>query len=358
MKRLLTSLIILVLQQQSISTELIELPPPEATVIQDMDELLMILVADAEISCHVDDLYASLRRYDTFSDKDLARSAYLAETQPFRQWLQGLRARPLLVDGHCGNHMNRRASPMSVFCASLIQSLRNNSAQQQEQERGQQNRSDTDLVLYFFCGQHTYDEGPLAGPQGLIRSLTTQLILAWPQLMPPPDLQFLSSLVPGSVSSAQADLDVGTVCDIFAALLGQLPKTSTVHCIIDGLSCFETSIGNWSEDICEVVEVLSGCCSSRMCDGQWANFKLLLASADKSTVVRNLPVFSRNGIVELRAGEFYSSLLSPTALISDLQNQKSSPDVEVEVGENSDDEYTMVHGRERDWPGCWSNDDQ
>lgn len=344
------------LKNQAIAPQLIELTPPEAPAVQDIDELLMILLADTEVSCHVDDLYASLRKYDAFSDKDLARSAYLAETQPFREWLQGLRAGPLLVDGHCGNHMNRRASPMSVFCASLVQSLRNNSAQQQEQERGHQSHRSGNLVLYFFCGQHTYDGGTLAGPQGLIRSLTAQLILAWPELMPPPDLQFLSKLFPGTVSSAQADLDVGTVCDIFAVLLEQLPATSTVHCIIDGLSCFETSIGNWSEDICEVVEVLSGCCSYELSDGQCANFKLLLASADKSTVVRDLSAFRRNGIVELRAGEFYSSLLSPTALISDLKRKKYFSD--TGVGEHSDDEYAMVHGREGDRPGSWLNEDQ
>lgn len=332
--------ILLVLHQQSNGPKLFEEIPPEAPVVQDLDELLTILCADTEGSCHVDDLYATLRKYDTFSDKDLAESAYLAETQPFRQWLQGSRTEPLLVDGHCGNHMNRRASPMSVFCASLIQSLRNNSAKQKEQERRQQSHSSTDLVLYFFCGQHMYDEGPLAGPQGLIRSLTTQLILAWPQLMAPPDLQLISSLFSENVYSAQSDLDIQTVCDIFEALLGQLPTMSTVHCIIDGLSCFETSIGNWSEGIWDVVDFLSSCYSYDMRYGPRPTVKLLLASADKSTVVCDLPVFRSNGIVYLRAGGFYGSLLSPTALISDLQTQKSFPNMVVDG--QSDEEYTMA----------------
>lgn len=196
----------LVLKHQNNAPQLLEILPPEVPVIQDLNELLLILCDDTEGSCHVDDLYASLRKYDTFSDKDLAESAYLAETHSFRQWLQGVSAEPLLVDGHCGSHTTRRTSPMSVFCASLIQSLQNNSAQKQEQERGQLIHGSTELVLYFFCGQHMYEEGPLAGPQGLIRSLTTQLILSWPQLSPPPDLQFVSSLFPESVSSIQADL--------------------------------------------------------------------------------------------------------------------------------------------------------
>lgn len=119
-------------------------------------------------------------------------------------------------------------------------------------------------------------------------------------------------------------------------MLGQLPTTSTVHCIIDGLSCFETSIGDWSENIWDVVDFLSSCCSYNMSDDQRPTIKLLLASADKSTVVCDLPVFSKNGIVDLRAGSSYSSILSPKALISDLQSQKSSP--EMEVDEQSDEE--------------------
>lgn len=333
--------ILLVLHQQNNVPKLLQILPPQVPVVQDLDELLTILCADTEGSCHVDDLYATLRTYDTFSDKDLAESAYLAETQAFRQWLQRSRTGPLLVDGHCGNHMHRRTSPVSVFCASLIQSLLNNASQQQEQESRHQSQGSTDLVLYFFCGRHMYDEGLLAGPQGLIRSLAAQLILAWPQLTQAPDLEFLSSLFPERIASAQADLDIETVCEIFEALLEQLPTMSTVHCVIDGLSCFETSIGNWSEEIWAVVDFLSSCCSYKMRDGPRPTLKLLLANADKSTVVCDLPVFQMNGIVDLRAGSFYGSSMTPTALISDLQSQKSLPDVVADEQSEEEDIMTL-----------------
>lgn len=75
---------------------------------------------------------------------------------------------------------------------------------------------------------------------------------------------------------------------------------------------------------------LSSCCSYNMSDSPRPIVKLLLASADKITVVCDLAAFKRNGIVELRAGGFYGSLFSPTALISDLQSRKSFPDMEVD----------------------------
>lgn len=302
-----------------------------------LDELAMILCHKSEASCHVDDLYTSIRRYDAFSDKAIAQAAYLSETRQFRQWLQGLGSDFLLVDGHCENHTTRRTSPLSLFLASLIQSLLDRIGQQQSSSQ-----SSSDVVLYFFCGQHMEDDGPLAGPQGLIRSLTTQLILSWPQGSPPPDVGFLSSLLPGPVASAEEDLEVVTVCRIFHALLRQLPPSSTVHCIIDGISYFETSIGGWSEDVYEVSYCLQRCCSPGTANDPRPTVKLMLASADKSIEVRDL--FPQDCVVELRTGNFYSSVVSPRALISDLRGQASFS--QLVADDDSDREYATASKRQ------------
>lgn len=193
-------------------------------------------------------------------------------------------------------------------------------------------------MLYFFCGQHRYDNGPLAGPQGLIRSLTTQIILAWPKQFPNPDLRFLSSLFHGRVS-VEEDLDVGVVCRIFHALSRQLPPSSMVHCIIDGIPYFETSIGGWNEDIREVVDCLRRCCSYNVHNAPRATVKVLLASAGRSTEVRE--ICAPNRIVELRAGSLYSSVVSPRALVSNLQSQASISDLLTE--NESSGEYIFAY---------------
>lgn len=320
--------------QQQEARQLPDIPFQEP-VEYTLDEMTMILCHESEASCHVVDLYNTLRQYDAFSDKAIAQAAYLSETSQFREWLQHPGPDHLLVDGHCENHTTRRTSPLSVFLASLTQSLLDRLSQPASFQGG------PDIVLYFFCGQHVED-GPLAGPQGLIRSLATQLILSWPQQSPPPDVGFLSSLLPGALSEAEEDLEVDTVCRIFQAILRQLPPSSTVYCIIDGISYFETSIGGRSEDACTVVDCLQSCSSADTADGARPVVKTLLASANRSTEVRD--IFPADRRVELRTGNFYNSVVSPTALISDLRSQASFADLVAE--DNSDREYATADRRQ------------
>lgn len=299
--------------QQETDHRLPEAPAP-GIVVQNLDELAMLICSEDEVRCHVDDLYATLRQHDSFSEKGLAQAAHLAETGQFRQWLQDLQSDHLLVDGHCEEHAIGTTSPMTVFCATLIQSLLDREAQQCSPHS-------PSIVLYFFCGQHRYGDGPLAGPQGLIRSLTTQLILAWPTQIAPPDLQFLSSLLQGRVYGVEKDLEVGIICRIFHALIRQLPPSSTVYCIVDGIPFFETSLGGWHEGIYEVVDCLRRCCSHNVNNALRSTIKVLLASAGRSTKVRE--ICARSRIVELRAGNFYSSIVSPRALMANLHSQAS-----------------------------------
>lgn len=268
----------------------------------------------------------------------MAQAAYLSETRQFREWLQGSGPPHLLVDGHCENHTTRRTSPLSVFLACLIQSLLD------RLPPWPSSQDSPEIVLYFFCGQHVEDDGPLAGPQGLIRSLTMQLIFSWPQQSPLPDVGFLSSLLPGAVSGAEEDLEVETACHIFRAVLRQLTPSSTVYCIVDGISYFETSIGGRSEDLCTVVNCLQGCSSLNTTNGAGPMFKILLASADRSIEVRNF--FSADSRVELRAGNFYNSVVSTRALISDLRSQAPSADT---VAENDSEGEYAVADKGRYW---------
>ncbi|KAL2285882.1 hypothetical protein FJTKL_07581 [Diaporthe vaccinii] len=102
---------LMVMQQQT--ERYLPEAPTQAVVVQNLDELAMILCFEPEARSHVDDLYSTLRQYDSFSEKGLAQAAYLSETKPFRQWLQDLQSDHLLVDGHCENHSIGTTSPMS-----------------------------------------------------------------------------------------------------------------------------------------------------------------------------------------------------------------------------------------------------
>ncbi|KAL1854920.1 hypothetical protein Daus18300_011240 [Diaporthe australafricana] len=291
-------------------------PSANNDLIYHLDQLLTVICNDVESGAHAKSLYSVLEQYYLFSDKALAQAAHLSETPDFRRWLLDKNSGSLLVDGHCGEHMSHMISPLSVFCATLVQSLLDMSLNSQ------------DMVLYFFCGQHVYADGPLSGPQGLIRSLTAQIILGLGSRHIAPELEFLREL-PGLASSSHPeDIDIRTVGRIFSGLLSQLPPGTSVHCVVDDISQFETALYGWAEDLGIVVDCLQWCVFNTDAS---VFLKPLYTSANASTVVRRqIPLDQQ---LDLRSGEYYGSVSSPRALMMDLSNQLSFSESEDEQSE-------------------------
>lgn len=288
-----------------------------------MDQLLQIICNQVESTIHVTELYSTLQQYLSFSEKALAQSAFLSEKPKFRRWLLERGSSSLLVDGHCSENISQRMSPLSVFCAILTQSLLDVSHTSQE------------IVIYFFCGEHMDSNGLLPGPQGLIRSLTAQLIHELGARHLQPDLQFLMESPHLARYAHPQDIDTRTMCRIFTGLLGQLPPGTTVHCVIDGVSQFETVLFGMAEEMRIVVDCLQWCVSSTNTP---VFIKVLLASADASTVVRHLIPYHQQ--VDLRSGDFYGSGESSRALMMDLSSQLSFS--VLNEGQQSDSEREVV----------------
>lgn len=294
-----------------LNRQYLEASPPLVIHIPDslrLEQLLPRIQNDFEIASHTHDFVSVLQQYQSFGNKALSQAAHLSEKDEFRDWLLGRGPSSLLVDGRCAQHMRLGLSPLSVFNASLIKSLLDVSQDSQNS------------VLFFFCGQHLENEGPFPGPQGMIRSLTAQLMLKMRSLQLQPSLDFLLALPGFSSATYPEDLDIRTMCQIFIGLLRQLPFGSTVHCIIDGISQFETCIDNWDEELVTVVDCL-----------QWIVFnsgatagvcmKSLLCSADASTVVCDIVPTEHK--VDMSSREYYGSIASPEALERDLSTQMS-----------------------------------
>lgn len=271
--------------------------------VHTLDQLLKIICNDGESTGHMNDLYFTMQQYEQFSDRSLSQAAYLSEKPQFRNWLLGSGSATLLVDGHCGEHLSHRMSPLSIFCTTLIQSLLDLS------------HSSQDIVLHFFCGQHLDPTGSLYGPQGLIRSLTAQLILElWTRQLRP-DFHFLADQPKFDGHTYPEDIDVRAMCQVFVSLLGQLPPGTTVYCVMDGISQFETTLGNWSEELRVVVACLQWCGENP--EGRsGVSMKSLFASADASTVIRELVSLEEQ--VDLSSGEYYGSVASPGVMARDL----------------------------------------
>ncbi|KAH8756369.1 hypothetical protein F5883DRAFT_429860 [Diaporthe sp. PMI_573] len=272
----------------------------------DIDHALAMLYRDQEAVAHRQDLCTTLRKHHDFTDKALAQPSYLANTNRFRHWLVHPHSDILLVDGHVGSQTSGRTSPMSVFCATLAQTLLEHAKTATQHEH-------SEFVLYHFCGLHHNRSGNLEGPLGLIRSLLGQLLQAWPRDSPP-DAQFETSLQ--GVGSGNTELEVRAACKVFQMLISTLPHGTTIHCIIDGISEFDTKLWERSRYLNLVVDCLrASATSSGTLHKQEAHLKVLMTSADSSSKAMRESL-ARDHQISLRAGEF----LSQPARVSNVTN--------------------------------------
>jgi len=166
----------------------------------------------------------------------------------------------VLVNGHADRSQLSRISPLSYVCAILAQALRRSP-----------NRN---IVLAYFCGQHSASVDDLRGPQGLMRSLVAFLIL---------------SLVKDSVISDSApvwfsdfagnleELSFHNICQLFYCIVEQLPKGIALYCIIDGISYYEKP--DWKADYDMVMDCFGNIITN---NNFGVRFKLLLTSPTKS----------------------------------------------------------------------------
>lgn len=291
--------------------------------IFEIDNVLAALYNDQEAEAHGQDLYTTLRKHHDFSDKALAQPAYLARTERFREWLTDPHSDILLVDAHVGSQTGGRTSSMSVFCATLVQSL-------MEHSKSFTRQRCASFVLYHFCGLHYNKSGNLEGPSGLIRSLLGQLLRAWPRDQPP-GIQFEKSLL--DVESGHTESDVRAACQIFQRLVSVLPPGTTIHCIIDGVSEFDTDLWQRSRYLKMVINCLrASVMSSGTSGGHEAYLKVLMTCTNSSSKAMR-EILTGEHQISLEAGDFLSqslSPLSPASLTDELHRSRSFGDTVVQ----------------------------
>lgn len=289
----------------------------------DIDRALASLYDGQEATVHHDDLCATLKKHHDFSDKALSQSANLASTQRFRQWLIHPHSDILLVDAHVGSETNGRTSSISVFCAALVQSLL-------EHSKVSARPGYSEVVLYHFCGLHHHKRGYLEGPLGLIRSLLGQLLQALPQ-QNPADTQFETSL--RDLGSEDTESDVRAACQMLQSLVSGLPPGTTIRCIIDGISEFDTVLWERSRYLKMVLNCLrASVMSSGTSDRQMACLKVLMTCAHSSSKAMR-DILTEDHQISLEAGDFLSqplSPMSPALLTDELHRSRSLDDTVVQ----------------------------
>ncbi|KAE8452652.1 hypothetical protein EG329_013911 [Mollisiaceae sp. DMI_Dod_QoI] len=220
-------------------------PPPYIDVVRS-STILEVLRYEKDLSDK--DLANCLRGAGVMSRSEQDRAVWVMKSSKLRDWLTTTSSSALLINGNCASTTAR--SPISSFCARLIESL-------------QENRSFK--LLQYFCGEHISSATDKnASPMAIMNSLLGQLLLQYP------DFEITNDDL---VQISQNTVD--SLASLFAKLVAQLPPTAMLFCIIDGISLYEdpARLENTKMIMCELAGLLKAQVGPV--------FKLMLTSATK-----------------------------------------------------------------------------
>jgi len=244
------------------------------------DLLVIIDINHLQIT---NDASTVVRRGHTLALADVGRAAHMIKEPQVKELLSSPGSGVIAIEGHFDRTQMGKISPLSYICAMLSQALRHQSQQyaapfawgspismSTQPEKG----ASRDIVLEYFCALHTADSDNLRGPQGLMRCLTTQLILSMVanEWIGHADAVHLPHLRDGEEELlGQQNLDA--VCRLFAALIRLVPQGVSIYCLVDGWSVYERE-ELWQAEYEVVLNGFREATDAN--DG--TNFKLLLTS--------------------------------------------------------------------------------
>lgn len=211
------------------------------------------------------DAESTLRLARLMKDGAIAYAHGLRLNPQFIDWLSSEQPRLILVDGCCAREGTRSASPMSVFTASLASCLF---------------QEEASVVVQFFCGYHLDQRSMHPGPAGLLRSVTSQLLM----YLESDELE-LGPIDP-SLYDAVLEDDTIALCTLFENIFWQVEPHNTVYVLIDGLNAYESRLLGFEEGVSCVFEMFRRLERSVL-EG-WApgpTLKLLIANPGRSQVV-------------------------------------------------------------------------
>ncbi|KAL9115249.1 MAG: hypothetical protein Q9227_001043 [Pyrenula ochraceoflavens] len=134
---------------------------------------------------------------------------------------------------------------------------------------------DPAVPINFFCGLHTSSKDSLRGPQGMMRSLISQVLRLYTV-----DLDFISTR---HYREQLQSFHVHTLCDCFANIVKRLSMDTVLFCVIDGISHYDTR--EWTEDYRAVVNCLIDLTGDEQLE---PIFKLLISSSSRSRYIRSI----------------------------------------------------------------------
>lgn len=167
-----------------------------------------------------------LRQGLHFDHAQQSQLQWVLQQERFWQWFSMDSSDFLLAHGElmdCCDDQGR-VSSLSVVCATIMASL----LQTNSRVAG----------LYYFCGQHLSSNDDLRGPQGLLRCLIARLLVELDTSSGcSPNIGFMDT----SFLEQLQRRDVRYLCGLLSSIVMQFPPTTTIYCMIDGITWYERS---------------------------------------------------------------------------------------------------------------------
>jgi len=240
---------------------------------------------DVNPSRHTNDAAHVVQKTATMKPRDLERAAHVLVAAPQVQGLLGSAGSGIIViDGHFDRTKLGMISPLSCVSATLAQAIRQQSQHEgiasqptsplsPQAESGSKWRS---IILEYYCALHTADDDDLRGPQGLMRCLTTQLILSLVSnecvgVTEPLNLPHLRD----GEEQLLTRLDFNAICRLFVEIIRLIPTGVKIYCIVDSWSAYERD-DLWRTDYDTVLNSFR--VATEAIVGGGPSFKLILTS--------------------------------------------------------------------------------
>ena len=237
------------------------------------------------------DLEAKLQTIWLISRQDQDRVVAIMRSHKLQMWITTTDSSALFINA---NHKGTtRQQPTSFICAKLVDSMTPSPSNALSEPQ-------ISFPLAFFCGEHLQNDDPDSGPDGMMRSLLAQLLLAYRDF----DLRTIQQM-----QNLNYD-DVSDLCDIFDQLIMQLPQCIVVFCVVDAISFYEDN-ATVCEDASIVVQTLvdivertreSGCAFKLLLMSPWNSRMLYKEMLDQEGDVVWMPakVPAQGGFTEMK----------------------------------------------------------
>lgn len=209
----------------------------------------------------IEDVDHVLKHRDQFGLAAHTQAQQLLSSEQFMGWMKSSRAETLFVKGNFQMIGPGRISGLSALCATLSLNL---------------SKTTQYIVLRAFCGLHEAQNYQNSGPSWLIRSLVAQLLLSSVTF----NVDFINTRV---FAEGIKSHNLQDICSVFRSLIEQLSNTTTVVCIIDGVTRFEFE--TWKAEMNEVLFILNQIVLNEFLK---PNFKLLLGTPFSNTQFGNI----------------------------------------------------------------------